>query len=316
MASKTADMVRLERLRAGLVLVVAWTIAACGVASSTASGPSAPNDGSVRDGDARPIADATTDGPPLPVDGLAPADSFDENDVPADVVSAGEAGNCAVASQGSFASAAQSAGFSGSDSAYYDLYEDTCHTTTDCVGACTSAGGNSASCAAASACTSESDGHGTCVPPSYWLNVAGALSQSSSVGTPAELVLTDTEYHDALDVSGFGLQVPDDAFIVGLQFDVLLNSDDGLGIDQSIRTLRGGMPVGADRSRGSVWPVTFTYVTYGGPTDTWGTSWQPADVRSPGFGISIAPAYSGSAGNDRAHVGGVKVTLYFVEPCE
>jgi len=185
MASGPFDVGRQERVRLGLFTVVAWALGACGSPASGAENPPSPQtvrvDGSVLDAGARPIADATTDAPSAPMG----ADSSDESDAPMDATSAGEAASCTPASSpASFAGAAQSAGFSGSDSAYYALYDDTCQTTTDCEEACVSAGGTSASCSAASMCPSESDGHGMCVPPSYWLNVAGALSQSSSSGSP------------------------------------------------------------------------------------------------------------------------------------
>jgi hypothetical protein len=72
-----------------------------------------------------------------------------------------------------------------------------------------------------------------------------------------------------------------------------------------------GAPVGSDRKRTEVWPATLAYVTFGGPTDLWDTTWTAADLQASGFGISIADKYTATSGNARAYVDYVKATVYF-----
>jgi len=126
----------------------------------------------------------------------------------------------------------------------------------------------------------------------------------------------DTTYYDSLQLTSFGLTVPAGAAVVGIQFDVLLNSDAGLGVDESVKALRNGAPVGADHSTSTPWPTSITYVTYGGPTDTWGTTWLATDVENGGFGISVAPRYTGTAGNDRAHIAAARATIFYATSCD
>jgi hypothetical protein len=89
-----------------------------------------------------------------------------------------------------------------------------------------------------------------------------------------------------------------------------------LAVDDSVQILRNGAPVGFDRRQTGAWPVALTYATYGGPSDTWGVTWSPADLRSSGFGISIAARYTSSLGNDRAHIDSVRVTVVYTRPCD
>jgi hypothetical protein len=132
----------------------------------------------------------------------------------------------------------------------------------------------------------------------------------------AEVVLVGTPYRDALLLTDFALTVPEDATVVGIQFDLQRSSEQGEAADFSVQVLRNGAPVGADRSQPGAWPATFTPTTYGGRSDAWGMSWIPADVRSAGFGLAIAPKFTATKGNDRAHVDSVRATVYYTQRCD
>jgi hypothetical protein len=211
---------------------------------------------------------------------------------------------------------AASSGFSGTDTDYSNLYNVTCATPADCVGPCVTAGGTSASCTAGSDCVAEGfDGGMQCLPPTYWLNVAGALSESGTTDNAAALVLVQTSYDDALVVTDFGIPVPDGATIQGVQFSVRREATSGLAVDESVQILKNGAPVGLEHRLTGAWPTTLTYATYGGPTDTWGVSWTAADIRAAGFGLSIAPRYTSSFGNERAYVDSVRAVVFFTPAC-
>jgi hypothetical protein len=131
------------------------------------------------------------------------------------------------------------------------------------------------------------------------------------------LTLVTIDYLDALVLTGFNVQIPENATITGVQFQIRRNADDGFAVDDSVRILRDGAPVGVNRARNAAWSRNLAYVTYGGMNDTWGVEWMPADFRSAGFGISMAPRYTGlTAGNDRAHVDSARVTVFYASPCE
>ena len=83
-------------------------------------------------------------------------------------------------------------------------------------------------------------------------------------------------------------------------------------VDYSIRVLRGGAPVGSDHKKTETWSADLAYVTFGGPSDLWDTTWTPSDIQAAGFGISLAAKYTDTGGNARAYVDYVKATVYFV----
>jgi hypothetical protein len=146
--------------------------------------------------------------------------------------------------------------------------------------------------------------------------VNGALSESGLTSVAAELVVVPIDYRDPLELTSFGLCVPDDATIVGIEFNVRRNADSGLAQDAAVRLLKDGVAVGVDHRSADSWPMTLTYTTYGGPADTWGAGLTAADLRASGFGLALAPRYIGTAGNDRAHVDSVQARVYFVVPCD
>ena len=82
-----------------------------------------------------------------------------------------------------------------------------------------------------------------------------------------------------------------------------------------IRIVRGGTASGANRASTTPWPTALTYVSYGGPDDTWGLPWTSADVASNDLGIAIRPRYTDTAGNDRAHVDAVRMTVFYSAGC-
>jgi hypothetical protein len=212
---------------------------------------------------------------------------------------------------------AQSGGYSGTDSAYAALYNIGCQSVTDCVAPCVAAGGTSESCTRGSDCVAEGfDGGMQCLPPTYWSNLNGALSESNDTNNAATFVLVAGGYEDALNLTDFAIPIPDGAIVRGIQFSIRRNADSGLAVDQSVRVLRNGSPVGFDRRQTGAWPATLTYATYGGDSDLWGTTWTPADIRSSGFGVSITAHYTDVAGNDRAHIDSVRVTIHYTTGCD
>ncbi len=207
-------------------------------------------------------------------------------------------------------------GFSGSEAQYFALYSLTCQSALDCIEPCVAAGATRASCMDASECVAGQDGGMMCRPPTYWLNTAGALAESGRMASAATLILVKSDYNDTLVLTNFGVSIPDDATISGIQFRVRHNADAGLAVDHAVRILRNGVPVGADHSQTSAWPAALTYAAYGDAYDVWGTSWTVEDVRATGFGASVAARYTDVVGNDRAHVDSVRVTVFYRTPCD
>ncbi len=226
----------------------------------------------------------------------------------------------AICSVSGIGTVARSSGYSGTSSAYFELFDSVaCATGADCVPSCTAAGGTSDSCSVGSQCLSDicpDGGFGCleCLPPTYWLDTWGALGQPGSGANGSfaiDIQAFDNGYNDSLDITSFQIRLPAGASVRGIAFTVDRSADDDNASDQSVRLLKGGEPVGLDRGSREPWPQTFTPMVYGGPSDTWGASWTAADVEAADFGIEITPQYSSLAGNDRIDIDSVSVTVYY-----
>lgn len=123
-----------------------------------------------------------------------------------------------------------------------------------------------------------------CLPPTYWRDVSGALGTPDRVPTANPLNQAfDNGYNDTLELTDFGLSLPGTATIAGIAFTVDREADDNLASDESVLALKGGAPTGADHASSATWPMSYTEITYGGATDTWGVSWTAADVSASGY---------------------------------
>jgi len=210
--------------------------------------------------------------------------------------------------------AARSGGYNGTPAGYASLYSVTCTTIQQCTETCMAAGGSTDSCTTGSECSGDVMGQpSSCLPPTYWTDADFALSESTSSDGAALQILVSIQYHDPLVLADFGVPLPSGSRIQGIQFDIRESANAGMAIDDSVRILRDGQPVGSDRRRADVWGADLEYRTYGGPTDTWDTTWTDSDLQSKQFGLSIAARYTGTAGNCRAYVDFVRVTVYYTK---
>lgn len=231
---------------------------------------------------------------------------------------AGDVGtSCSVTLRGG---AAKSAGYAGTSSAYFGLFDSVpCEAGSDCVPSCVGAGGSTSSCETGSLCLLDScpDGGSSCLeclPPTYWLAVAGALGEpgSGAGGTAAyDVQAFDSGYNDTLEVTDFGIVLPAGAAVRGIAFEIDRQADDNQASDESVRLLKGGTAMGADRASSEIWPLTFTPIIYGGPADTWGAALTADDVAASDFGIALTPQFLSSNGSDRIEVDSVSVTVNY-----
>ena len=209
---------------------------------------------------------------------------------------------------------AESAGFSGSEQDYIELFEVTCETHDDCASACVDRGGTDDMCEA-SECLDDGDGGRVCLPAPAWGNLQGIQAESSSVTEAATLVVVATSYHDPLLTTAFDLDVPEGAMVRGITVE-LRRAGHASVSDDSLRIVKGGRISGAERAASDPWSEDLTWVTYGGPDDLWGEEWSSADVMADDFGVALAVNYESSVGNARAYVDQVRVTVHYSLRCE
>ncbi|MBS2016300.1 MAG: hypothetical protein JST00_25680 [Deltaproteobacteria bacterium] len=112
----------------------------------------------------------------------------------------------------------------------------------------------------------------------------------------------------------YDAKVPAGATIAGITVQVERSSSAGLATtDYAVRLVKGTQILSAadNKAAPGTWPVGETTVTYGGPTDLWGSTWTPAEVNAGGFGVAFAVTYTGSTGTEQARVDAVRVTVHY-----
>jgi hypothetical protein len=97
-----------------------------------------------------------------------------------------------------------------------------------------------------------------------------------------------THYLKGID---YGFAIPDEAMINGITVNINRKSD-GNSIhirDYIVRLVNHYSFVGENKAEVATnWPSSMAAACYGGATDLWGTSWTPADINSPGFGVALS----------------------------
>ena len=209
----------------------------------------------------------------------------------------------------------QSSGFSGTDAQYSEMYDIPCASIDDCLDPCATRGGTDEMCAATICVDSTTD---YCLPATVWRNTMALRSEGEKITDGSELVLVYDPYADFLLVSDFKFEIPEAAEILGITATIRrAGGSPNEAVDGAVRLIKGGIMGEADRSLPTPWGgPTFENVAYGGPEDLWGETWTPADVNSPDFGVALSALYTDTAGNGRAYVDIVYVTINYATSCE
>lgn len=139
---------------------------------------------------------------------------------------------------------------------------------------------------------------------------------TSSTGAAEVSAMTSNQVSNWLLASTFNVDVPPSATVQGVEFTVVRSALSGVGIaDNAVRLLKAGNVETTDRAKPGGWTDTLESVTYGGPTDLWGTTVTASDVRDGGFGLALSTKYTSTAGNDWPRVERVRVKVYFTVTC-
>lgn len=215
-----------------------------------------------------------------------------------------------------YAQRGRSAGFSGTEDQYNELYElPACSSAADCVMPCAERGGSSDMCGAMACVMSDTS---YCEPPSIWTNLNTLSAEGMDIySDAAELVLWSNPYNDFLLADHFKLEIPDDAEVSGVMITVRhAGGGPGEAVDKGVRIIKNGAMGKADRSSPTPWDgPELANVDYGDSKDLWGETWTPADLNADDFGVALSAAYTQTAGNGRAYVDIVYVTVSYTVPC-
>ena len=118
-------------------------------------------------------------------------------------------------------------------------------------------------------------------------------------------------YSNVASFSQFNFAIPGGSTITGIQIDMLQRvSSPGGGIHDSVLVLSlNGIPVGNIYVNPNNWSDVPTVYTYGGATDSWGSSWTAASINDPTFGFMFQ--VTNSSYNQPASVDHLTMTIYF-----
>lgn len=318
-------------LRASLTAVSFVLVSACGGAASDNgkggdgdgdTGPSSGGDGSGATNSGGATASGGWGGDAAGGSSAGGISSGGEVGVGGDNSGAGGSGGdgsggdsaCSVVTAGpQLAGRARSAGFSGSDAQYSELYSQPCVVASDCDAPCLERGGTESFCGAHLCIDSEPD---YCLPPTKWRSLPGALTVETTKDDAAvtSLDISNGDDHDLLLLDEFGFEIPEDATIVGIVASIRKAKDvTDLVTDHRVSLLRAGEIGQEDYASEEEWPTELTKVEYGNSEDVWAEEWSALDINDPGFGVAFGALPGGNGG--RAYVDAATITVYYRPPC-
>lgn len=164
-----------------------------------------------------------------------------------------------------------------------------------------------------------------------WQNTSNASSQndvyssllftdSFNVQADEPLSLSPADETNYLVCKNLDSNIPNDATIEGIRIYIdRYNSFTGDGTvtikdDAIYLTKNGTDTVGSNKSTGATWSSTDTdtYISFGGVSDLWGTSWTASEINNDNFGVMIGPTieFYGLTGENG---GSAKIDHVYVE---
>lgn len=115
-----------------------------------------------------------------------------------------------------------------------------------------------------------------------------------------------------LYVSNFGFSIPSGAVITGIRVEIEKQASLGSNVqDNGIRLSKAGVEVGSNYMNTTPWPALDSYITYGGCNDLWGTTWTPADINDPGFGVYFASIDYSCAGTIISRIDHIRISVCY-----
>ena len=78
--------------------------------------------------------------------------------------------------------------------------------------------------------------------------------------------------------------------------------------DAIVSLVKNGIITGNNKFSGTVYTTSFATATYGSATDTWGTTWTPADINATNFGAVLSVNANNSL---TATVHFIQITIYY-----
>lgn len=115
--------------------------------------------------------------------------------------------------------------------------------------------------------------------------------------------------------SKYGFSIPETAYILGIEieFDFNTNANPNTLEDKSVNLLYWGNIGGFDKSTATPAYTGSNTIVLGGPADTWGWYFAPADINNDGFGFNFK-LNSTTTGVHFEFLRGAQITVYYQNP--
>ncbi|MCC7232177.1 MAG: hypothetical protein IT242_04485 [Bacteroidia bacterium] len=154
-----------------------------------------------------------------------------------------------------------------------------------------------------------------------WINLSNLRLQDNNYASVVQFLSSNSIVNsNYIMAQNFNFSIPAEASVCGIKVDI---SHRAAGIfigasvtDNSLMLVRSGNMEGIDHASPGAWPAWKTTASYGGSSDTWGTSLTPADINSSSFGVALSTRLTTGLFSLvlTAHVDQIRVTVYFNDP--
>jgi len=152
-------------------------------------------------------------------------------------------------------------------------------------------------------------------PTVNWINPNNITSSDNTYATATLTSGADTvRISDYIRADAFNFDIPAMATIDGIVGRIERKAGTANSItDWIVNILKNGsIPGGSDdKASATVWSTTEGFVSYGSPSDLWGTTWTPADINNDGTGFAMRCEYTGAYSGDVAYVDSMDMTVYY-----
>ncbi|MFN3754586.1 T9SS type A sorting domain-containing protein [Flavobacterium sp.] len=153
---------------------------------------------------------------------------------------------------------------------------------------------------------------GTFIPGANvdWTN-SGNITNTGDTNY-ATAIFSGAANTDYLLGSNYGFAIPTSAIINGIVVNIRRSTSSTTGgrvtRDNDVYLVKNGVIVGVDKATTTAYTTSLTIATYGSATDTWGSTWTPAEINAANFGAVLSVNANNSL---TATVDYIRITVHY-----
>ncbi|HMK27382.1 MAG TPA: hypothetical protein VK483_15225 [Chitinophagaceae bacterium] len=145
-----------------------------------------------------------------------------------------------------------------------------------------------------------------------WINISNVGLDDEIYASFGNIPGTAGSHTDYLLTNNYGFTLPAGTIINGIKVEMKCSDPNSRTSDYSVRIVKTGAIAGVEKAAGTPYPSSDGYITYGGPTDLWGETWDYKFIDDNKFGVAIAAQRNNS---DDVVTGGqvdhIRITVYY-----